>query len=271
MPHQVGGESDDEPMEKVTHNRFIYLNQSQGGVFSVPFCDTDGITKTNSIGTDDCWNCVCVYVPLDKEFCFVAHIDAWVCASRSDIPNSDMIPPKGSEQSLKDRVKQMLKEEILPFVPKEGLTEEWNRQSIMLNVRPTIAFHGVATKATGFYIAEAIQEFFGLLGSSDDMHARGFVVNHVTGKREYFRWSDKRAATKAQDYDRFEKHLQTYGEESEESKLETRSRQYPAEDRKLLCGRKKHWRFGYHGGKWYSKDEMLSNGYWNQTAWTGSL
>lgn len=248
-------------MAKVKDSPFIYLEQSQGGIFKIPFWGKDG-TKTNSIGTADCWNCVCVYIPLDNDFCFVAHIDAWSRTSPSTRDNSDMVPPKGTEESLKNRVKLMLKEEIQRWVPKEGLTEELNSRAIMLNMRPMVSLNGVSTKATGLYIAEAIVEFFGLLGNSEDQHAHGFVVNHATAETEYFRWGDKGRAPTAQDFDRFEDYLRINKEECRESKVEQDTRQYPADVGMLSCDRGKPWCFGYHKGEWYSRAEMISKGYW---------
>jgi hypothetical protein len=257
----MGKDKEDKKDQEAKTYKFLWLDQSQGGIFKLPFCNSSGV-QTNCIGTYNCWNCVCVYIPIDEKTCFTAHIDAWTCPAPPNRDGRDMIPPKGSEDSLKHAVKEMLKKEISAHLPSGKLDDNMSERAIILNMRPTLAFYGVSTRTTGYYIAEAIAVFFDLKGNSEDQLALGFAVNHATAEAEYFRWKGNGNAPTARCYDRMDEYRKRHGEESDEAISERTNRQYPDEKRKVHSARSKNWRFGCHEGIWYPNRVMLAKGWW---------
>lgn len=166
---------------------YLHLLQGQGGIFCLPF-EAD----TTKIGTGGCRMCVCVYIPISSDTCFAAHIDSHVSyASDGGEPrNVDWILKDDAEgQALKEFTKAILHDTLPEFATGEKNIERG--QAIVICPCRKLFLEGVQHKATGFYVVEAINEFFKLESQVTDQvteTAHGFAVDHPSGSHQFFKF-----------------------------------------------------------------------------------
>lgn len=161
---------------------YFHLSQGQGGIFTLPFYGREGV-NVDCIGTHSCWTCVCVYVRLDDERCFVAHIDGH---TRSIFDDLEWVP-EGQQQriSLKLHMAEEFKKALPePFKDLSQAEKEALQKSIVIVCPRMKVAHpddGIEVEATGAVIVQAFREHLEISppAEPEDL-AHGFVVNHKT-------------------------------------------------------------------------------------------
>lgn len=160
--------------------KFRHIKQSRGEILKLPV-DMDG-EEVHAVGTSGCRTCMCVYMRFEDETVFIAHMVAQLEPGETDPDNEDgggdsaytgdpfmwtTGPTRGNQ--LKAEVLAQLRSvwaglpaDMRPAKPLDSFV-----------VCPAILLDG--QKANGWWMKEAVQEFFGL----EDLKvlgAHGFVA-----------------------------------------------------------------------------------------------
>lgn len=169
---------------------FFHISQGQGGIFTLPFYNHDGV-GIEHIGTHSCWTCVCIYVRLDEKRCFVAHIDGH---TRSIYEDVEWIPEnKQQRSSLKAHIADVF-EKVLPD-PYKNMTQaekdEMKKSIVIVCPRMQLSHpdDGIPADASGGVIVQALREHFEIPPpDGPEKLAHGFVINHKTQEVTFLGW-----------------------------------------------------------------------------------
>lgn len=162
---------------------FFYVNQGEGGRATSPFGST--IPPLTTIGTRRCCTCVCVFVPITNTTCFIAHIDPHVNGQQND---SDWIPTPAQGEALKTFTLEKLNERVPELANKDYRAKDGNVGAIVVCLNRKIHQNGSLVDATGYYVVQAIKEYFNIDTEGTEGIAEavdGFVVDLSSGSATF--------------------------------------------------------------------------------------
>lgn len=167
--------------------QFLHIGQGQGGSLTLPFKSMTPPLTT--IGTHGCRTCVCVYIPISADRCFIAHIDAHVDYVDGD---TGWMPTQAQGLALKEFTKKVLTDRVPELANGDYSAKPGRSGAIVICPFRELPSHGSSVPATGLYVVEAINEFFNLKYEGTDTvtkTAHGFVVDHHTGLVKFLEFS----------------------------------------------------------------------------------
>ncbi|CZT21212.1 uncharacterized protein RCC_07074 [Ramularia collo-cygni] len=161
----------------------LYLQQGMGGIYTFPtdFLDpqSTNLLHATAIGTTGCMSCVGVYIPIDDNRCFAAHIDASIYKPYERNMSVWQIPDNLGP-SLRNVVRGMLEStfkgkehEVKSIQQRQDLKD----RAIIVCFWPTVG----QQSGPGPHVIDTLCEYFHLdqkklIGANAVHH--GFIVDH---------------------------------------------------------------------------------------------
>ncbi|KAK3069296.1 hypothetical protein LTR53_012472 [Teratosphaeriaceae sp. CCFEE 6253] len=183
------------PIPSSSKTPFREVPEGRGGTFPVhhgPAPPPDSSRPTpranlHHIGTAGLWACAGIYCALPHSRSFVAHIQAYALEPGGD-------PVRHARFSVSAEHGAELKQRVLDRLHAHAGEQGWDpldagvRESLRIACPcPVDANRGL--KRTGWYVAEAVREFFGAPEAVLEVRS-GFVVDRRTGEVEWLSYDD---------------------------------------------------------------------------------
>ncbi|EME77323.1 uncharacterized protein MYCFIDRAFT_179898 [Pseudocercospora fijiensis CIRAD86] len=161
----------------------LYLRQGEGGIFTLPVkCESEEgqIFNTTKIGTTGCITCVGVYIPIDENRCFAAHLDGrlelpdrMTEMKMFQVPNNFEVSCRNAVRWCLDRTFEGMQGDVETIRTRQDLKD----RAIVICPWQTVG----GQKATGHHFIKALCEYF-LLDETKVVNKQlchGFVVDHT--------------------------------------------------------------------------------------------
>lgn len=176
-----------------SRNRFRCVTQGHGATFTFDNLDGGSTDKSNLVGTTNCLTCVGVYLPISRQRCFVAHINAYVTESDERVKSQQMTFAEGSK----------IKNRVVAKLHRHAASQDWHCNNVVdalegtkMTMRAVIICRYMDDRPDrpGRYVLDALEHFTGCdlrewfdKGRKVEPDAEAFVLNQNDCAVNYFR------------------------------------------------------------------------------------